>query len=69
MLPHDQPESSFRRLRLTDPQLHALEYLLNDLSRHGLQVQPAACGQWHWEWEGQSGLAPGLGTAVLDALA
>lgn len=63
-----EPDSSLRRLDLADPQLHALEYLLNDIGKHGLQLHSLDDGQWQWQWNGQSGLADGLGSAIMDAL-
>lgn len=64
----DWPNNALQLSRGTDPQLHAVEYLLNDLSAHGLLVSPTDDGQWLWEWQGQRGFADGLGIAVMDAL-
>lgn len=48
--------------------LDALEYLLNDLSKHGLRVWPSEDGQWCWAWAEQSARADGLDSAITDAL-
>ncbi len=61
---------SHRPIRLsdiTDTQLELVEYLLNDLSRHGLRVWQDDSGTWVWEWHGQSAKADELGSAVLQA--
>ncbi len=49
-----------------------LGYLLDDLSRQGLDLWRDAERRWHWRWldtqlESQAGLA-NLGEAVIDAL-
>lgn len=53
---------------VTGMPLEAMEYLLNDLSSHGLRVWRVENGQWGWAWGEQTGQATGLGSAVLDAL-
>lgn len=63
-----QPGAMLRRPRCDDPQLHAREYLLNAMSKHGLAVWRVEYGVWQWEWHGQAGGADELSSAVVDAL-
>lgn len=63
-----RPVGGLRLVDVTGLDLQAVEYLLDDLARHGLQVWPAANGMWRWAWAGQTGQAAGLGGAVVDAL-
>lgn len=65
-----EPPSAGRPLRfsrLIDVQLQAVEWLLNDLSRHGLRVGCDAAGRWWWAWHEQTARADGLGSAIIEA--
>ena len=64
----DQPHPALQFANIGDMQLPSLEYLLNDLSRHGLRLWQDESDIWWWEWHGVSARADEMGSAVAHAI-